>query len=73
MMTSAFLSLGPEGMKLELPPDDEEQPKRDWPEDFPHENGNYWGNCMICGKKFTGHKRRVQCKVCAGISHHVKN
>ena len=39
--------------------------ERDWPEDFPHENGNYWNTCIRCKKAFTGHKRRVICKRCA--------
>ncbi len=37
----------------------------DWPEDFGHENGNYFCNCTYCKKTFTGHKRRVVCKVCS--------
>lgn len=36
----------------------------DWPEDFPHENGNYQRECIFCGAMFTGHKRRVVCKLC---------
>lgn len=38
---------------------------RDWPEDFPHDNGMYMCKCSVCGEQFTGHKRRVVCKVCA--------
>jgi hypothetical protein len=38
---------------------------RSWPEDFEHENGNYCCKCCQCGKMFTGHKRRVVCRVCA--------
>lgn len=35
----------------------------DWPEDFSHENGNYFSECR-CGRIFVGHKRRPICKVC---------
>ena len=38
--------------------------KRDWQEDFKHENGNYQNQCCQCKKWFMGHKRRVVCKVC---------
>lgn len=38
--------------------------KRDWPEDFSHENGNYTNRCRHCGHDFIGHKRRVVCKAC---------
>lgn len=37
-----------------------------WPEDYSHENGNYMNKCK-CGRTFHGHKRRPQCKVCAGL------
>ncbi len=37
----------------------------DWPEDFSHENGNYYCHCIECGNEFRGHKRRVVCKKCA--------
>lgn len=37
----------------------------DWPEDFSHENGQYFCNCCQCHEQFTGHKRRVLCKKCA--------
>lgn len=37
---------------------------RDWPEDFPHENGNYENYCFRCGETFLGHKRRMTCKKC---------
>ncbi len=37
----------------------------DWPEDFSHENGNYFRNCFTCKETFRGHKRRTTCKVCA--------
>lgn len=36
----------------------------DWLEDAKHENGSYYCTCSICGKAFTGHKRRVICKIC---------
>jgi len=38
---------------------------RDWPEDFPHENGNYMCRCFDCKEEFIGHKRRVTCWSCA--------
>jgi hypothetical protein len=34
---------------------------RDWKED----GQQYMNLCVGCGLAFTGHKRRVQCKVCA--------
>lgn len=37
----------------------------DWPEDSSHENGNYNCICYKCKRVFTGHKRRVVCKLCA--------
>lgn len=37
---------------------------RDWPEDFAHENGQYFCTCSVCDRQFTGHKRRVVCKLC---------
>jgi hypothetical protein len=39
--------------------------ERSWPEDSGHENGNYFCNCIHCGRQFTGHKRRCVCRVCA--------
>jgi len=39
--------------------------ERDWPEDFKHENGNYWNECCSCHGVFAGHKRRVVCKICS--------
>src|SRR3546814_19465988 len=36
----------------------------DWPEDFPHENGNYICRCCRCEGMFWGHKRRIVCKSC---------
>lgn len=42
------------------------QPKPgDWPEDATNENGCYQNHCVGCGHTFTGHKRRIECKVCA--------
>lgn len=37
----------------------------DWPEDFTHENGNYFNTCFDCARLFVGHKRRPLCKACA--------
>ena len=39
--------------------------ERSWPEDVPHENGNYHCICVECGRGFTGHKRRVVCRHCS--------
>jgi hypothetical protein len=39
--------------------------ERTWHEDEGHENGNYFCNCIECGRQFIGHKRRVICKSCA--------
>jgi phage tail sheath gpL-like len=39
--------------------------RRNWPEDFPDENGNYQNQCVECGNFFIGYKRRVVCKLCA--------
>lgn len=55
------LSAIPEGYSL-LKNSTHEQ--RSWPEDATHENGNYYCSCCVCGRQFTGHKRRVLCKVC---------
>lgn len=38
--------------------------KRDFIEDFSHENGNYENICHSCGNRFYGHKRRITCKKC---------
>jgi len=38
---------------------------RDWPEDYPHDNGQYLNTCCGCNHIFTGHKRRNECKICA--------
>jgi hypothetical protein len=45
---------------------------RDWPEDFSHENGNYFCRCCMCGNQFTGYKRRVVCKQCSTIPPKTK-
>lgn len=37
---------------------------RNFPEDASHENGNYSNTCYLCGREFTGHKRRITCKAC---------
>ena len=37
----------------------------DWPDDFHLENGKYTCRCLDCGRFFFGHKRRLQCRVCA--------
>ena len=36
----------------------------DWPEDSPHENGNYCNKCLACDADFIGHKRRHICRKC---------
>lgn len=36
----------------------------DWEEDAWHENGNYRNVCAFCGTQFTGHKRRMICRIC---------
>lgn len=41
--------------------------ERDWPEDYPHENGNYRNVCVRCNEVFHGHKRRYACKSCVGV------
>lgn len=41
-----------------------DEQKRNWPEDFIHENGNYLNICVFCKHDFLGHKRRVVCKSC---------
>lgn len=52
----------PSGWKLLK---DSTHDERSWPEDSSHENGNYSNSCCHCLRMFTGHKRRVVCKVCA--------
>lgn len=39
-------------------------PEKDWPEDFPHENGMYYCRCVHCKDRFIGYKRRVVCRKC---------
>ena len=39
--------------------------KRNWVEDYKHENGKYLCMCYQCNRKFYGHKRRVMCKECS--------
>ena len=39
--------------------------KRDWVEDFQHENGQYSCKCVKCENVFIGYKRRAVCKLCA--------
>ena len=46
--------------------------ERAWVEDYKHENGNYFNTCAYCGRQFTGHKRRVVCKVCAAAPKQEK-
>jgi hypothetical protein len=41
--------------------------EHDWPEDFQGENGCYECNCIHCGERFHGYKRRVTCKACDPI------
>jgi hypothetical protein len=36
----------------------------DWPEDAPHENGQYFNRCLSCDADFIGHKRRHICRKC---------
>jgi hypothetical protein len=47
---------------------DSTQDERTWHEDAGHENGNYYCLCHHCGRQFVGHKRRVECKVCAMLA-----
>lgn len=42
-------------------------PEKDWPEDWGHENGQYYCRCMYCRDMFIGYKRRVVCKQCSSI------
>lgn len=39
--------------------------ERNWHDDAALDNGQYLGVCRVCGKKFIGHKRRVECRQCA--------
>lgn len=36
----------------------------DWYEDFRHENGEYYNECVSCKLQFIGHKRRHTCRKC---------
>ena len=47
---------------LPIPP--RQSTSRDWPEDYPLENGNYNCTCSVCNKPFMGHKRRLVCRSC---------
>jgi hypothetical protein len=38
--------------------------KRDYPEEFHHDNGCYQNKCIDCEKMFFGGKYRRLCKVC---------
>lgn len=61
-MTDTALPLEPAGWKLLK---DSTHDERSWPEDAGHENGDYSCLCSHCGRVFTGHKRRMLCKVCS--------
>ena len=52
-------------MKQKNPLTKEKYNPKDWPEDFAHENGEYYCRCYVCNETFTGYKRRVICKECA--------
>lgn len=39
--------------------------ERDYPEDYAQDNGYYRCLCYNCGKRFSGNKHRVVCKVCS--------
>ncbi len=59
-------------MKRSKPENDKPPPEafcslKDWPEDFSHENGNYWNVCRYCKGQFTGHKRRIICQECSKL------
>ena len=41
-----------------------ENKRKNYEEDFKHENGNYENVCFKCKESFIGHKRRVICKEC---------
>ncbi len=43
----------------------DDKSRRDFKEDFKHENGNYINKCGKCKNSFYGHKRRVRCKLCS--------
>ena len=62
MPTQLLSSLIPKGWKVVK---NSTHVERSWFEDSTHENGSYYCTCVDCGRSFVGHKRRVQCKVCA--------
>lgn len=41
------------------------KPEKDYPEDWHHENGQYYCRCVHCKELFIGYKRRVVCKECS--------
>lgn len=45
---------------------------RDFPEDYRHENGQYFNLCVRCQWHFVGHKRRVLCRECSEIPWYVR-
>lgn len=38
--------------------------KKDYPEEFKYDNGQYQSKCMVCKSYFIGMKRRKICKEC---------
>lgn len=44
--------------------DEETESRRNYPEDYSDENGNYLNQCLLCGNHFKGNKHRNICKVC---------
>ena len=46
--------------------------KRNWTEDYVHENGQYLCRCVHCFQYFQGHKRRAVCKECSTPSGEAK-
>ena len=38
--------------------------EHDWPDDWPHDNGQYFCTCIPCGSRFIGYKRRHVCRKC---------
>lgn len=61
ILQAAGVAAVPEGWKLVK---NSTHDDRSWPEDFKQENGHYRGICHSCGRSFSGHKRRLTCKVC---------
>jgi hypothetical protein len=39
-------------------------PTKDFPEDFPYDNGFYYHICHRCHQEFYGYKKRLLCKEC---------